>query len=245
MSNFLAKSLFSALALVLAMAIAPAPAAAQSSGIGGGNNHIRNQGNGNSPWNYFSVRADTRRCASPLCGGYFVKAVNEGLTRCADGSWAEECYVAEINFNRLGNVDLTEFHSSNSNLVFGRVRAKNFRVHGNLGTLVAEEAWYGADDSPFTNPGPKWSVVVDNGLRCFTYPCYFIDEEQLNTGDTSVISNVNLSSVVATQTELDAAWVLLGRDELIVAGYSALIPNEGPAGDGVTLFATQFYLPLP
>ena len=40
---------------------------------------------------YFIVtRIDARKCAYPLCGGYFVKAVNSPLTRCADGKLAKE-----------------------------------------------------------------------------------------------------------------------------------------------------------
>ncbi|HMJ26230.1 MAG TPA: DUF6748 domain-containing protein, partial [Pyrinomonadaceae bacterium] len=31
---------------------------------------------------FYTVREDMRRCASPMCGGYFVKRVNLPLTRC-------------------------------------------------------------------------------------------------------------------------------------------------------------------
>src|SRR5688500_1902707 len=47
---------------------------------------------------YFLVRQDRRRCMSPLCGGYFVKRVNQSRTRCANGRWMPECYVAEIDW---------------------------------------------------------------------------------------------------------------------------------------------------
>ena len=36
---------------------------------------------------YYSVREDMRRCMSPLCGGYFVKRVNQSRTRCGNGRW--------------------------------------------------------------------------------------------------------------------------------------------------------------
>src|SRR6476660_7953961 len=43
---------------------------------------------------YFVVtHADTRRCISPICGGYFVKRVNATKTPCADGIYRSECYV--------------------------------------------------------------------------------------------------------------------------------------------------------
>ena len=42
-----------------------------------------------SNFGYFIVtRRDIRRCISPICGGYFVKRVNQATTVCADGSQA-------------------------------------------------------------------------------------------------------------------------------------------------------------
>src|SRR5688500_12601665 len=51
---------------------------------------------------YYTVRQDLRRCIYPLCGGAWVKRANQDWTHCADGSWANECYVAEINLSALG-----------------------------------------------------------------------------------------------------------------------------------------------
>lgn len=47
---------------------------------------------------YFTARPDYRKCVAPLCGGYFVKAVNKKLTSCADGTRQPECYVASITY---------------------------------------------------------------------------------------------------------------------------------------------------
>src|ERR687898_992732 len=44
-------------------------------------------------FSYYTLRADLRRCASPMCGGFFVKLVNHGRTRCADGRNLTKCYV--------------------------------------------------------------------------------------------------------------------------------------------------------
>src|SRR5690349_24292454 len=48
---------------------------------------------------FYTFRHDLRRCASPRCGGYFVKLVNERRTRCADNHFQSECYVASIDWN--------------------------------------------------------------------------------------------------------------------------------------------------
>jgi hypothetical protein len=48
------------------------------------------------------THVDARKCIYPLCGGYFVKAVNQALTRCADGSMAKECHAVELDATALG-----------------------------------------------------------------------------------------------------------------------------------------------
>ena len=51
---------------------------------------------------YYTIRPDFRRCAPPLCGGFWVQAVNRKDTRCADGSLQEECYVAHLDMHPSG-----------------------------------------------------------------------------------------------------------------------------------------------
>ena len=48
---------------------------------------------------FFTVRRDLRRCASPMCGGFYVRPVNHLLVPCANGRLMAECYVAEIDWN--------------------------------------------------------------------------------------------------------------------------------------------------
>ena len=48
---------------------------------------------------FYTIRRDLRRCASPMCGGYFVKLVNQSRTRCHNGRFMNECYVASIEWN--------------------------------------------------------------------------------------------------------------------------------------------------
>src|SRR5262245_13589106 len=77
---------------------------------------------------FYTVRPDVRRCASPLCGGYFVKRVNQALTRCANGRWSRECYVAEIVWNGSTQVEPRRA------LLRGNIIAKRFAPFGNLGS---------------------------------------------------------------------------------------------------------------
>src|SRR5688500_20122717 len=50
---------------------------------------------------FYTIRRDLRRCASPLCGGYFVNLVNQSRTRCHNGRYMNECFVVSIEWNGL------------------------------------------------------------------------------------------------------------------------------------------------
>src|ERR1700693_2660427 len=51
---------------------------------------------------YIVTRLGPRLCPSPLCGGYFVKAVTKPKTQCADGTWQRHCHAAELDASGLG-----------------------------------------------------------------------------------------------------------------------------------------------
>src|SRR5690349_18520236 len=55
---------------------------------------------------FYLVRPDLRKCASPMCGGYFVHQVNSDLTRCANGRQMSECYVSSIDWNGIAEAEL-------------------------------------------------------------------------------------------------------------------------------------------
>ena len=44
---------------------------------------------------YFTLAHDTRRCVSPICGGYWVSPVNASSLRCVDGSHGRAGGAAE------------------------------------------------------------------------------------------------------------------------------------------------------
>ena len=90
---------------------------------------------------FYSVRRDWRRCMVPMCGGWWVKSVNEETTRCVDGVDAEECYVAEIDLGDLRDEVVSLFLSSGGNLVLGSVRPEEYDL-GTFGFMTAVGTWY-------------------------------------------------------------------------------------------------------
>ena len=180
---------------------------------------------------YFLVRQDRRRCISPRCGGYFVKRVNQARTRCANGRWMSECYVAEIDWSGQPEVD------PGKALVRGDIVARRFPRFGNLGALRVSESWQSPSDKPATDSLYR---VRDRGVRCITHPCLSHSATRLNSNVTTNVAGVDLSPADADGSEAAAAMTNPGG--VMVAGYFS--PVRGPAGRAQTLKATKFYMRL-
>jgi hypothetical protein len=186
---------------------------------------------------FYRVRPDFRRCAAPLCGGYWVALVNRPMTTCADGTPRRECYVARIDWASPGAVG-----AASVALVRGELQDRHFPGFGPLGVLVASDAWRAAGRGSATG---TWYGLRDAGIRCFTTPCFSIDERTLNSPRTRRVSAVDLEGVDASPEDrrrgYDAVWE---EDGLIATGRNVTVRNAGPAGDGVTMVASQFFLKL-
>ena len=182
---------------------------------------------------YFLVRQDVRRCVSPLCGGYFVKKVNQSWTRCANGRRMSECYVAEIDWNGQPEID------PGKALLRGDIVARRFARFGNLGALRVTESWQSPGDKPATGTLYR---VRDRGVRCITHPCLSHSATKLGFAFTSNIAGVDLAAAGASGELIsEGAAAMTQTDGVIVAGYFA--PVTGPGGRAQTLKATKFYLP--
>jgi hypothetical protein len=182
---------------------------------------------------YYLVRQDVRRCASPLCGGYFVRRVNHAWTRCANGRRMRECYVAEIDWRGQPEVEPAKA------LLRGDVTARRFPSFGNLGALRVTESWQSPSDKPATG---TFYRVRDRGVRCITHPCLTHSATKLDFNVTKNIAGVDLEAAGATGEIIsEAAAAMTHPRGVIVGGYFA--PVSGPGGRAQTLKATKFYLP--
>jgi hypothetical protein len=181
---------------------------------------------------FYTVRADLRRCASPMCGGYFVRRVNMLTTQCADGRYMEQCYVAEIVWNGQAEVD------AGKALLRGNVSAKTYARFGNLGAFRVTESWQAVGDN---QPTGTFYRVRDRGLRCITYPCPTHHEAKLNSTFSLNIAGVDLSGAsLGTNNAPVVQAAMTGPDAAIITGNNA--PVTGPGGRLLELKATQVYL---
>lgn len=188
----------------------------------------------NPDYGYFTARRDQRKCMSPMCGGWFVKRVNNSKTRCVNGSYASECYVAGIDLSALGQI--SESVEIGSAVLRGAIRSS--QINGQRwGSFAANEAWVGQTGS---QPSGSFYRAKDNGIRCIKAPCPSVSARKLDTSASRRLTDVDLSATAtpATQQQIDAAMqdVFASPDGLIVAGPITTMKNGGHA-----LVASEFY----
>lgn len=178
---------------------------------------------------FFTVRRDLRRCASPMCGGYYVRPVNHLLVACTKGRLAAECYVAKIDWNGHTEVD------AGKALLRGEVLPRAF---GNFGVFRVSESWQAASSH---QPAGFFYRVRDRGVRCITFPCPSHREMKLNSSATWNIAGVNLKGAGASEESVSQAFAAMtGGEGVLVTGFHNTV--RGPGGRMRELKATQFYL---
>ena len=176
---------------------------------------------------FYSFRRDLRRCASPRCGGYFLKLVNQTRTRCADGRYQKDCYVGTIDWRGQPEPD------SDHGLLRGTIRRQ-----GEFGEFRVTEVW---NASSASQPSGTFYRVRDRGLRCIAAPCATHHEATLNSTASRNIAGVDLSGAGAPENLLgDATQAMTSPDGILVSGTHSLV--TGPAGRMQALKASQFYL---
>lgn len=181
---------------------------------------------------YYSLRRDMRRCASPRCGGYFVKRVNFGSTRCGDGQWSSECYVAEIDWNGQPQIDEPQM------VARGKIVARSYPGFGNLGELRVSEAWKALGSK---RPVGTFYLVRDRGVRCITHPCPTHSAAKLNTSVRRNIAGVNLEGAGLDESGTSVVnMAMTGPGGVIFAGHDVVV--TGPGGRSFELRATQAYV---
>jgi Kazal-type serine protease inhibitor domain len=195
---------------------------------------------------YVVTQRDTRRCVSPLCGGVFVKSVNQATTKCADNVRRAECYVSGIKLAALGLTEDQEVSFSNRFTARQAVvrATMRFTMFNNerIGTLRVSEAWNAASDSI---PEGAFLRIAERGIRCFTAPCPNQIAYTLNTADTFNLTSYNLSQLGTPAQRNQAQTLALTERGVLIAGSVATpkcLPTSLNCGPFVS--ANNFFLPV-
>jgi hypothetical protein len=192
-------------------------------------------------YTYFAIQPDLRKCAAPMCGGYFVHRVNLGTTRCDDGVDRSACYVASLELSALdlddsalGKVTDAAGRADSSVLLKGTIKTTTIAGH-QVGAFRASEAWLGGAG---VEPDGVFVKVHDNGVRCFAAPCANLEEDKLDSSRTAQIADVDYL-VGLTDRQLETIQDQYTTDGVIIAGDRYTVRDNGRTAKGRT--ATQYW----
>ena len=195
-------------------------------------------------YTYYTMRRDLRRCAFPGCGGWWVERVNRSTTKCGDGTYAESCYVAEVEWTKLGLAPsvveaVTEAAANEKVVVRATVGNKNYGPAGKVGNLRPTEAWLGQGPG---QPDGVFVKVEETGVRCITTPCSFFREHKLNGSGSAMLAEIGFaeSGLDEDDETIGNAVAEMFDSGLIIAGDRYTV--RGPGGTGKARGATQFYV---
>lgn len=195
------------------------------------------------------TRVDTRKCAYPQCGGYFVKAVNQARTRCADGSLQKECHAVQLNTNALG-WSPEQRGAFEAGFAQGHALVRGVLAPAPAGFYTADaltvtEAWQA--QGLRNKPLGIYYNVKSTGIVCITAPCPSLAATKLNTTAPTLNPDLDLGFTGASDAQIQAGHAALDSTGILAAG--AIVPVKYPALEGrpprkgSKLVASEFYLP--
>lgn len=191
---------------------------------------------------YIVTRLDPRMCPSPLCGGYFVKAVNKPKTQCADGIWRRDCHAEQLDASALGwsSDELARFSEQFGQrhaLVRGKLRQME-RNSLKADILVVDEGWLG---QALSKPLGTFFGAKATGIAGISFPCPSIQERKLNFRTERLLAELDLAASGAAEEQVKAGYKALSEPAGILAvGEHQVI--AGPAARALKLVTSEFYL---
>lgn len=193
-------------------------------------------------YTYYAIKRDMRRCASPMCGGYFLSRVNRSATTCHDGSSADTCYTPELDWSeaKLDEAVQDKLVGAASKinatyaLVRGRFGKKNTTTpRPEMGRFIVTEAWVAEGENP---PEGVFAKVFQNGVRCIAAPCPSLTEKGLNTGNSANIADLDFAPADLAQAQIDSfVEEYIAPGGIIVAGDRYTFKLNGRSGKGRTV----------
>jgi hypothetical protein len=205
-------------------------------------------------YTYFKITADLRKCASPMCGGWFLSRLNQPTTQCHDGQWAASCYTPVLDWSKVNLSDVQHAQlldacnkSALSTGVYAIVRGKFARTNSTpspkLGRFVLSEAWVAEGDA--LSDG-QFVRVKDNGLACFVAPCPSLTETMLNMTTVADIAEVDWTTSGLSDVQIEeCSQDMFTPDGLVIAGSRYSFTENSNTADGRTVTAAYQRLVAP
>ncbi len=214
----------------------------------------------------YSVKPDYRKCAFPMCGGWYLTPVNQYSLALQTEDEAYESsallpntiYVAYINYKQLGltTKQIAELETA--------IRSEQALLRGNIlntpkttkqlvrkaaaqtQTLTVNGAWIGANKN--TPVGPYLNIT-STGIVCITTPCPYFRATIINSDYSSELHDLSLEKAGLDREQEALAWQALSTRGLVITGTKYESPGFDPAGrepgKGVGVAATKVFFVFP
>lgn len=209
----------------------------------------------------YTVKPDYRKCAFPMCGGWYLTPVNQYSLHLQTEDEAYESssllpntiYVAYINYKRLGlnTKQIIELETAMRNeqaLLRGAIT--NTPVTSKLvpltQTLSVNGAWISANKN--TPVGPYLNIT-STGIVCITTPCPYFKANIINSNYSSEFHDFSLEKAGLDREQEALAWQALSTSGLVITGTkyetTGFDPSGAEPGNGVGIAATKVFLAYP
>lgn len=209
----------------------------------------------------YIVKPDYRKCAFPLCGGWFLTPVNQYSLHLETEDEAYQnaalrpnsIYVSHINFKRLGLnreqiAELENAIRSEQALLRGTVASlsASTKIGARTATLNANGAWVGANKNAAVGPYLK---ISSTGIVCITTPCPYFSAALINSDYSARFHDLSLEKATLDREQEAQAWQAISTTGLVITGTTYVTTgfNESGAepGKGVGIAATKVFFPFP
>jgi len=178
---------------------------------------------------YFLVRQDTRKCAFPACGGFFLDPVNVDKFDCPRGEVSRkgECYVAEIRGVTVGPA-------------LSLVRGKFVPYSGDINAFEALEGYEGKINPHPAKNNDAFLAISDVGINCIAAPCNTFHGTKLNERsferDVLMFADIDLSRFKASE---EAVRDEMRHNDVILTASTYKV--EGAAGTSLGLTVSNVF----
>lgn len=186
---------------------------------------------------YVQLRRDTRRCVSPMCGGYYVHDVNRATFR--------EEYVSGLDFSASGLSDEAQadvYSAADGEVVlWGKLGEEEPTYHTR--PFLVSAAWRGMPGvTPAT--GELFYKVASMNVQCLVAPCPVLKATKLHS--TQATLGTGLDTSRASLEGVDDAWLagrVLSKGALVAGRFR---PGNTPGlNRELVLDVSQVFVKLP
>lgn len=201
----------------------------------------------------YTVAKDYRRCAYPLCGGWYLTPVNQySLTLQTEEQAIAQgpitttpIYVARVDYRRLGLTpaqiaELEYEMESGQALLKGSITLYQTTSTYRVNQLVLNNAWVGANDTEALGP---YLNVTSSGIVCVTTPCPYYNAAIINTTRIYPAHELNFSRAYLDPEQVTQAWREVSSRGLVMTGVT--YTSKGQTGTGTGIAATKVFFPFP